>query len=94
MRSAALVCICKIDVKASLTKYWPSALKKDMVVHIGHWMQIITCRVISSSDDGDFRSPNISLKFESDLIYKPGDKAIIMYLEGGKLRVVGSIILN
>lgn len=86
--------IREIDVKASLTKYWPSALKKDMVIHVGHWMQIIACRVISSNDDGDFRSPNISLKFESDLIYKPDDKAIIMYLEGGKLRVIGSMILN
>jgi len=27
------------------------------------------------------------------MIHKPGDKAIIMYLEGGKLRVAGSISL-
>ena len=30
---------------------------------------------------------------DDDMIHKPGDKAIIMYLEGGKLRVAGSIVL-
>jgi hypothetical protein len=30
----------------------------------------------------------------SDITHKPGDKAILMYLEGGKLRVVGSITLQ
>ena len=46
-------------------------------------------------DNGDdFRSAKVEFDLESDMIHKPGDKATIMYLEGGKLRVVGSIVLS
>ena len=67
----------KVEGNVSLIKYWPSPLKEGMVLHIGHWMQMVPCRVL-----------------ESDMIHKPGDKATIMYLEGGKLRVAGSVVLN
>ena len=83
----------KVSAKASLVKYWPSPVKEGMVMHIGHWMQMVPCRVSSSSDTGDFRSPDLTLELESQIIHRPGDKAIMMYLEGGKLRVVGSIEL-
>ena len=83
----------KVSTKASLVKYWPSPVKEGMVMHIGHWMQMVPCRVSSSSDTGDFRSPDLTLELESQIIHRPGDKAIMMYLEGGKLRVVGSIEL-
>lgn len=82
-----------VENKATLVKFWPTPLKEGMVMHIGHWMQMIPCHVKSVSDSGDFRSPQLSLEFESEMIHKPGDKAIMMYLEGGKLRVVGSIVL-
>ena len=82
-----------VSGKVSLVKYWPSALKEGMVLHIGHWMQMVPCRVRSVTDEGDFHQPELGLDLESDLIHKPGDKAIIMYLEGGKLRVAGSVIL-
>ncbi len=84
----------KVNTKATLVKFWPAAIKEGMVMHIGHWMQMVPCRVTSVTDDGDFRSPTIELEMESDMIYKPGDKAIMMYLEGGKLRVVGSFGLE
>lgn len=83
-----------IEGKVSLVKYWPSALKEGMVLHIGHWMQMVPCRVASAEDDGDFRSAKVVFELESDIIHKPGDKATIMYLEGGKLRVAGSVTLG
>ncbi len=83
----------KVEGQVSLVKYWPSPLKEGMVLHIGHWMQMVPCRVTSVDDGSDFRSAKVVFELESDMIHKPGDRAIIMYLEGGKLRVAGSIVL-
>ena len=83
----------KISGKADVIKFWRNPVKEGMVLHVGHWMQMVPCRVTASSDDGDFHSPNLDLELDSDIIHKPGDKAMLMYLEGGKLRVVGSIVL-
>ena len=84
----------RLTAKAALVRFWPSAIKEGMVMHLGHWMQMVPCRVVSSKDDGDFRAPTLELEMETNLIHKPGDKAIMMYLEGGKLRVVGNITLE
>lgn len=84
----------KVNAKANLVKFWPAEIKEGMVMHIGHWMQMVPCRVISSKNDGNFREPTLELELESDIIHKPGDKGLMMYLEGGKLRVVGSIVLE
>jgi len=83
-----------VNTQATLVKFWPTPIKEGMVMHIGHWMQMVPCRVLSSKDNGDFRTPTLDLELESDIIHKPGDKAIMMYLEGGKLRVVGNITLE
>ena len=82
-----------VSGKVSLVKYWPSALKEGMVLHIGHWMQMVPCRVTAVDNGADFRSAEVTFELDNDIIHKPGDKAIIMYLEGGKLRVAGSVIL-
>ena len=84
----------KVGGNVSLIKYWPSPLKEGMVLHIGHWMQMVPCRISSVDNGDDFRSAKVEFDLESDMIHKPGDKATIMYLEGGKLRVVGSIVLS
>lgn len=83
----------KVEGNVSLVKYWASPLKEGMVLHIGHWMQMVPCRVTAVDDGSDFRTAKVTFELESDMIHKPGDKAIIMYLEGGKLRVAGSITL-
>ena len=57
-------------------------------------MQMVPCRVTAVDDGDDFRSATVTFDLESDMIHKPGDRAIIMYLEGGKLRVAGSVVLN
>ena len=83
-----------IKNKAKVVKYWPSPLKEGMVMHIGHWMQMVPCRLKAVSSGSDWRTPELELELESEIIHKPGDDAIMMYLEGGKLRVVGKIGLN
>jgi len=80
-----------IKVRASLVGYWSSPLKSGMVLHLGHWMQFIICRVESVSDDIDWHQPILSLALEKELIHFSGDQAVLMYLDGGKLRVVGTI---
>lgn len=84
----------RIEGNVSLVKYWPSALKEGMVLHIGHWMQMVPSRVTSVEESADFRTAKVVFELESDIIHRPGDKATIMYLEGGKLRVAGSVILE
>lgn len=84
----------RIEGKVSLVKYWPAPLKEGMVLHIGHWMQLVPCRVASVDDGDDFRTASVVFELESDIIHRPGDKATITYLEGGKLRVAGSVVLQ
>lgn len=49
---------------------------------------------MTATDDGDdFRTATVTFEMDGEMIHKPGDKAIIMYLEGGKLRVAGSLRL-
>ena len=79
--------------KVTLVKYWGAPLKEGMVIHLGHWMQMIPCRITSVDNGPDFRSAEVAFDLDSDMIHRPGDKAIIMYLEGGKLRVAGSVAL-
>jgi selenocysteine-specific translation elongation factor len=83
-----------VSGKASLVKYWTAPLKEGMVLHIGHWMQMVPARIKSVDNGSDFRSPTVEIELESDIIHKPGDRATLMYLEGGKLRVAGSVMLQ
>jgi selenocysteine-specific translation elongation factor len=82
-----------IKAKASLVKYWQTPMKNEMVVHLGHWMQFIPARVEAVSDDGDWRKPLLTLSLEKELVYRLGDRAVVSHLEGGKLRVAGTIKL-
>lgn len=83
-----------LKAKASLVKYWQTPLKEGMVIHVGHWMQFLNSKIDAISDEGDWHKPNLTLSLEKELVYRPGDKAVLMYLEGGKLRVAGNIALE
>jgi selenocysteine-specific translation elongation factor len=83
-----------IKNKAKLVKYWPAPVKEGMVMHIGHWMQMVPCRVRTANNGSDWKEPELEIELESEIIHKPGDNGIMMYLEGGKLRVVGKITLS
>ena len=82
-----------IAARAHLVKYWLNPLRAGMVLHIGHWMQFEPARVLSVSSEADWRNPELMLELEKDLIYPPGSRAVMTYLEGGKLRVVGTLEL-
>lgn len=66
--------------------FWKNPLKDGMMIHVGHWMQMVPARVSVQGSD-------TVLDFDSGMIHRPGDEAVLMYLEGGKLRVIGSVVL-
>jgi len=80
-----------IEGQAELVNYWPAPLKDGMALHLGHWMQFLPAKVAVTKDGGDWKKPVVKLALEKDLVYKTGDRAVITYLAGGKLRVVGTI---
>lgn len=80
--------------KAELVKYWPAPLKEGMVIYAGHWMQFLPTRLEKVVAEGDWRMPTITLTMEKDLVYQPGARIVLHYLEGGKLRVVGYMTLE
>ncbi len=80
--------------KAQLVKYWPAPLKEGMVIYAGHWMQFIPTRLEKVVIEGDWRMPAITLTTEKALIYPQGARVVLHYLEGGKLRVVGSLVIS
>jgi selenocysteine-specific translation elongation factor len=83
-----------ITGKAQLVKYWPAPLKEEMVLYVGHWMQFLPSRVTKVSAEGDWRMPELTLTLEKDLVFPLGAKVVLNYLEGGKLRVVGTLTLS
>ncbi len=80
----------EFEAVAEVSRFWRAPLREGMVIHLGHWMQMVPCRITSVSGEG---SPKLSLKADDSIIHLPGDKATIMHLEGGKLRVAGSLTL-
>jgi selenocysteine-specific translation elongation factor len=83
-----------VSGKAQLVKYWPAPLKEGMVLYAGNWMQFLPTRLEKVVVDGDWRMPTLTLTMEKTLVYLPGARVVLHYLEGGKLRVVGSMIIE
>jgi len=84
----------KLQVQASLVKYWQTPIKQGMVMHIGHWTQFITAKVEETSDAGDPKKIALTITLEKPLAYRPNDTAVLMYLDGAKLRVAGTVKLQ
>lgn len=80
--------------RASLVRYWPLPLKNEMIIHVGHWMQFLPARVAFVDNSGDWRRPQVTLRTSRELVYFPGDRIILHYLEGGKLRVAGTMVIE
>jgi selenocysteine-specific translation elongation factor len=83
-----------LNTQATLVKYWQTPIKQGMVMHVGHWTQFITAKVDTVSDASDWKKPTLTLTLDKPLVHRPNDKAILMYLEGSKLRVAGTIDLQ
>jgi selenocysteine-specific translation elongation factor len=90
----SMKCSMSITGKAQLVKYWPAPLKEDMVLYVGHWMQFLPSRLTKVSVSGDWRMPDLTLTLDKELVYPPDAHVVLHYLEGGKLRVVGSLIIS
>lgn len=86
--------ISSLAARAEVVKYWPTPLKEGMVLHLGLWMQFVPARIEAVKAEGDWHKPELTLKLDKMLIYKPGAHAVMTYPEGGKLRVVGTIELK
>ena len=82
-----------ITAHALLVNYWSTPLKTGMVLHLGHWMQFLNCKVEAVNDEKNWRRPILTLRLEKEIVHRHGDIAILMHLEGGKLRVTGTIEL-
>jgi selenocysteine-specific translation elongation factor len=82
-----------LDTHALLVKYWPAKIKTGMILHLGHWMQFVNGRVEAVTDEGDWHKPVLTVALDKELVHRPGDQAVLMYLEGGKLRVACTIEL-
>ena len=80
--------------KAQLVKYWPSPLREGMVIYAGHWMQFLPTRLEKAVTENDWRMPLLTLSMEKALVYPPGARVVLHYLEGGKLLVVGFMDLE
>jgi hypothetical protein len=56
-------------------------------------MQFQPSRVESVDNGADWKSPKIRLVLEKELVFPPGSRAVLTQLEGGKLRIVGTVEL-
>lgn len=80
-----------ISGNVELVPYWKTKLSEGMVVHTGHWMQFITGRITSSG--GSHEKPEITIDLEKEIVCLPGEKVVLHYLDGGKLRIIGTITI-
>ncbi len=83
-----------ITAEANIVRFWLNPLAPGMVIHVGHWMQFLPARVESVVPGADWRRPKLTLALQGELAYIPGSRAVLTYLEGGKLRIVGTIELK
>ncbi|UUX93439.1 EF-Tu/IF-2/RF-3 family GTPase [Methanoplanus endosymbiosus] len=79
--------------EADIVKYWSAPIEAGMVIHLGHWMQYVSGRIESVSGN-DPKKPEITLKLDKNIVYLPGDRAVIHQLDSGKLRVMGTVNLK
>jgi selenocysteine-specific translation elongation factor len=83
--------LIKLEVQASLVKYWQTPIKQGMVIHIGHWTQFVTAKVDTVTENVDPKKPKLTLSLDKPLVFRQNDKATLMYLDGAKLRVAGTV---
>jgi selenocysteine-specific translation elongation factor len=82
-----------LSSEATLLPFWQQPIKAGMVVHIGHWMQFIPSRVLSAEPGLTDHTYLLCLAMEKPLVHPPGNSAVLCFLDGKKLRVMGTIRL-
>ena len=79
--------------RLELVKFWKLPLKEGMVVHVGHWMQFLPGRIELVDERNGDRRPHVTIRLDQEIAHPPGSRAILHSLEGGKLRVMGTLCL-
>lgn len=81
-----------IEAKAEIIPYFQTQLHEGSTLHIGHWLQLNLARITKLVDTGDKR-PEMRITLERPLIHPAGARAVLVFLDGGRLRVAGTIQL-
>ncbi len=68
-----------------LVRYWTKPVEVGMAIHVGNGMQFISGTILEN--DGG----KLTIKTQNPLVYRDGDNLTIVYLNGGNLRIMGSI---
>jgi len=84
----------EISGTAQVVRFWPEPLREGLVVHIGLWTQFVTGRITAVENESDWHTCSVTIELEKEIAYLPGERAVIHYLDGGKLRIAGSVLLN
>ncbi|MBN1682308.1 elongation factor Tu [Candidatus Bathyarchaeota archaeon] len=82
-----------IEVTSTLNPYWQTPIKEGMVINVGHYMQFQMGKIIKYEQTENPLKPKLVIKLNKPITHISGNKAALMYLDGGKLRVMGSIII-
>lgn len=69
-----------------LVRYWTKPVEVGMAIHVGNGMQFISGTILENNDG------KLTIKTQNPLVYRDGDNLTIVYLNGGNLRIMGSII--
>ena len=71
----------------SMVKYWVNSVKPNAVVHLGHWMQFNSAKITA------VEGRHVDIVLDRPLVHVPGSVAVVHDLNGGNLRVMGTIQL-
>ena len=72
----------------NLVKFWTKPVEAGMSIHVGNGMQLIPGS-IEENNEG-----KITIKTQKPVVYREGDNITIIYLNGGNLRIMGSVKLQ
>jgi len=81
-----------LTAKAEMIPYFQAQLHEGSTLHLGHWLQLSLARITKIVDTGD-KKPEVSITLERSLIHPAGARAVLVYIDGGRLRVAGTIQL-
>ena len=92
LTGAELKQTASITAMADIIPYFQAQLHEGSTLHLGHWLQLNLARITKIIDTGN-RKPEMSIALERPIIHPAGTRAVLVYLDGGRLRVVGTIPL-
>jgi selenocysteine-specific translation elongation factor len=87
-----LVATTQITAYAEIIPYFQVQLREGSTFHIGHWLQFNLAKITEIVEKSEKR-PLLTFSLDQPLIHPHGAKAVLNYLDGGRLRVAGTVIL-